>query len=113
MKRSKHTYTKNVEAVVAYQNFDQKIEKASTSNSVPFKERSVSGKLNLLGREAYFEEYFNGVKVENQVFPKIGEFDNPSETVSFKMGYERGIFLVEQGIVPDKYKQDGEIKKHR
>lgn len=106
-------YTRNVESVVAYQGFDEKIKKASTSNSVPFKERSVSGKLNLLGREAYFEEYFNGIKVENQVFPKIGEFDNPEKTISFQTGYERGKFLVEQGIVPDKYKQDGETKKHR
>lgn len=71
----------------------------------PHNESNYASKLNMLGREAYFIEYFDGIKLEDQTIEKVGPFEDPRKTVNFSKGYQRGAFLVEQGIVPEKYQE--------
>ena len=90
----------NVDKINQEKKFDEEIRKASI---VPADEKAYGSMLNEAGRKAYFEEYFNGVKVENQEIGAIGPFADPRTTVSFKTGYQRGEFLVKFGVVPEKY----------
>ena len=80
---------------------------------IPKEELTYGVQLNKMGRNASFEEYFNGVKLENQIFPKVGPFEDPTKTISFSEGYKRGIFLIEKGIITEeKFKNEKETKKH-
>lgn len=79
--------------------------------SIPSSEKEYGSKLNILGREAFFDEYFGNVKLENQIFAPVGEYLDPRLTVSFKKGYERGKVLAENGFVPDRYKTDKKMHK--
>lgn len=89
-----------VEEIEREKRREEELRKASI---VPADEKAFGSMLNEAGRKAYFEEYFNGVKVENQEIGAIGPFADPRKTVSFKTGYQRGEFLVKVGIVPEKY----------
>ena len=104
---------RNVRRVEGDRHFDEVIKKASSVPKTPAKEKPYASELNNLGRKAYFDEYFYEIKLEDQVFPKVGEFENPSETYSFKQGYQRGEFLVNNGIVPEEYQNINNSKKHR
>lgn len=100
----------NVNKIEQDRKFDEEIRKAS---EVPSDEKTWGSMLNEAGRKAYFEEYFNGVKVENQEIGSIGPFANPRTTVSFKNGYARGEFLVKVGIVPSQYQTEENNSKTR
>ncbi len=90
--------------------FNKEIKNASV---IPTEEKPYGSMLNEAGRKAYFEEYFNGVKVENQEIGSIGPFTDPRTTFSFKTGYKRGEFLVKVGIVPEKYTVEENNNKTR
>lgn len=98
----------NVKEIEKDRRFDEEIRKAS---EIPADEKAWGSMLNEAGRKAYFEEYFNGVKVENQEIGAIGPFADPRTTVSFKNGYQRGEFLVRVGIVPGEYTNTENNKK--
>ena len=66
----------------------------------------------MAGRKAYFEEYFNGIKLENQIIPAIRPITDPRTAYNFKEGYKRGKFLVEKGVVPEEY-QTNTKQNHR
>lgn len=82
--------------------FDEQIRKVSERQISPA-EITYGRVLNEAGRNAYFEEYFNGVKLENQIIEPIGPFADPRITKAFQKGYERGPILVDIGAIPEKY----------
>ena len=92
--------------------FDEEIRRISERQTSPA-ERIHGRKLNEAGRNAYFEEYFNGVKLENQIIEPIGPFDDPRTTKSFQIGYERGPLLINMGLIPEKYQTIQNNKKAR
>lgn len=98
--KSRQSY--NVREVEKAMRIKEQIERYSISQ-IPASERMFGKELNNAGRKAYFDEYFNGVKVENQEISPIGPFVDPRTTVSFKNGYQRGDFLVKSGIIPEEY----------
>lgn len=100
---------RNSRFVVYDQNFKKDIKKAHELNTAP-KENQFASELHMAGRNAYFKEYFHGIKPENQEFPQIGPFENIRETTHFKEGYHRGMFLVSAGIIPTEYQN---VEKHR
>ncbi len=85
-----------VEATMRNMQFSQKIKEKSikAQKRISLAEKPYSRELTELGKKSYFEEYFNGVKLENQILPKVGSFENPRETQSFKNGYLRGSEIV-------------------
>lgn len=96
--------------------FEERLEKLGEENA-KYVQGERTGKngaiLNMMGRKAYFEEYFNGIKLENQIFEKLPGLDvDPKETYSFKLGYLRGEELVKIGNIPPEY-QDGPGGKGR
>lgn len=80
-------------------------------NKGPRSEFAYARELFELGKKVYFEEYFNDIKLENQIITPIGPFEHPEETFNFKKGYERGAFLVEKNIVPEEYKNNNKFTK--
>lgn len=100
----------NVNEIAKAKKFDEEIRKASM---VPADEKAWGSMLNEAGRKAYFEEYFNGVKVANQEIGSVGPFADPRTTVSFKNGYARGEFLVKVGVVPSQYQTEENNSKTR
>jgi len=112
--KSRHTI-KTTEGLNRQIRFDDKIKKATEKQQkdVPHKERQYGSELNMKGREAYFREYFEGVKLENQILEPIGPFTDIRETLSFRQGYQKGAFLVEQGIIPEEYKNIENNNLHR
>ena len=99
-----------IREIEAEERFKRDIESAS---KIPADEKEYGSKLNEAGRKAYFEEYFNGIKVENQEIGSIGPFADPRTTVSFKEGYARGEFLVKVGVVPSQYQTEENDNKTR
>lgn len=103
--------SKNVMAILSQRDFDTYIEKKSTMGT-PLREKPYASKLNIMGRKAYFDEYFYEIKLEDQDIPQImGPDVDVRETLSFKQGYDRGKFLVEHDNVPEEYKNLN--NKHR
>ena len=100
----------NIREIEKAERFNEEIKKASV---IPADEKAWGSMLNEAGRKAYFEEYFNGVEVENQEIGAIGPFQDPRTTVSFKTGYQRGEFLVRVGIVPGEYQSAENNNKTR
>ena len=90
----------NVSMVVDDQKHEKRL-KDLAKNVIPKEELPYGSKLNMMGRQAYFEEYFSGVKLENQVFPKVGPFIDPTKTKSFNEGYIRGEVLVRTGVMTE------------
>lgn len=107
--------TYNVLNVITDSRYEERLNKftAQKAKFAPTEERLYGTKLNMMGRNAYFEEYFFGVKLENQVFPKVGDFDDPTKTVSFKLGYERAEVLVRTGIITEELYLQEKNSKHR
>lgn len=54
----------------------------------PRDERPYARTLNMMGRNAYLKEYFEGVLLENQTFPKIGDIEDVRKTKNFVNGYK-------------------------
>ena len=102
--------SRNVERVRRYIEDDARLRKES---EIPAAERLFGQKLNEAGKNAFFEEYFNGIKLENQEIASIGPFADPRTTKSFKTGYQRGPVLVNAGLVPEKYQNIEDNKKTR
>ena len=102
--------TRNVTHVGYDLRKDKELKKAA---EIPASERLFGQKLNEAGKKAYFEEYFNGIKLENQEIASIGPFADPRTTTSFQTGYQRGSFLVNAGIIPEKYQNMEDNKKTR
>lgn len=105
-----------VEATAIGMNYDAK-RRQEVANRTPANERTYSKRLMEMGRKSYFEEYFNGIKVENQVFAKVGPFEDPKETKSFKMGYKRGSELITAAakikdirLIPEEYQNMAQHK---
>lgn len=89
--------------IVAYEEtFQRKVEQTTRNKTLTHEEKGYSGELNLRGKKAYFESYFNGTELQDQVIPEVGPFADPRTTGSFILGYQRGKMLVEQGF---NYKQ--------
>ena len=85
------------------QRFKQNIEKQSKNNMMRQEEKGCSAELNIRGRKAFFEEYFDNIKLEDQIIPSVGPIEDPRITESFKNGYQRGKLLVKNGFDNDKY----------
>lgn len=109
---SKRPIKKNINNVTSDIDFAKKIAIESLKERTPYREKAYASLLNNLGRKAYFDEWFYGIKPENQVYEKLEGIENIIETICFKRGYERGRFLVEQGIIPPEY-QEVQNKLHR
>lgn len=71
--------------------------------SVPNIEKGYSGELAVLGKLAYFMEYFDGEKLEEQDIKIIIPLENPCELPSYKEGYSRAVALVRQGFTKSNY----------
>lgn len=75
-------------------------------------EKAFASMINTAGRKAYFDEYFYGIALEDQVLEIIPGIDDVKNTKTFKEGYQRGAFLVSVGNVPEEY-QNINNNKHR
>lgn len=78
-----------------------------------------SSTLKELGKVSAFKEEFEGVKLENQIFPQIPTVDNIIENEYFIEGRKFGFTLIANGFDTDKYnaytksKEDKKTSKHR
>ena len=106
-----------IEATMRNIKFSEKIKQKSirAQSRIPLAEKPYSRDLNEMGKKSYFEEYFNGVKLENQILPKVGPFENPRETQSFKKGYVRGSEIVATSeklnninLIPVEYREEAQ-----
>lgn len=103
--------SKNVADIEQERRFEEKLAKQARRNlSGP--ERTFASEINMMGRIAYFDEYFYGIPVENQNLKEIPGIPNITETYSFKQGYQRGSELVKAGNVPEEY-QNIDSSRHR
>lgn len=103
--------SKNMDYLVKDKIFEKKLENiAKRSLSGP--EKEYASKINGMGRKAYFDEYFYGIPLEDQVLEIIPGIDDVKNTKTFKEGYQRGAFLVSVGNVPEEY-QNINNNKHR
>lgn len=110
----------NIKDVIRANNFEKSLEyKANRpSQKIPNNEQKYGKELYELGKDSYFQEYFFDIKIENQCFPQIGTFDNPTITWHFQKGYQRGKELVSFNIpemIPEKYRESIKEKnvKHK
>lgn len=116
----------NVKDAIRANNFEKSLEyKANRpSQKIPNNEQKYGKELYELGKDSYFQEYFFDIKVENQSFPQIGTFDNPTITWHFQKGYQRGKEIIgfsSPEMIPEKYHDTKEYqelfeksnKKHR
>ena len=95
--------------------FEENIKRMAAKPKTPAAEVPYSSDLTEMGKRAYFEEYYNGIKLENQIFPKVGKFDDPRETECFKRGYSRGSEMVSTverlnntNIIPVEYREEAQ-----
>ena len=88
----------------------------------PAEERLYAHDLFEMGKSTYFDEYYFGIKLENQVFDneKFKKFADPTQTFNFKNGYNRGKEIVESvektgitEILPKKYQEIATQRKTR
>ena len=106
-KTSKHVnYIRNSNA------FNARLE-GQAKNNLSGAERASAGKINMMGRKAYFDEYFYCIPLDNQELEQIPGIEDVRMTRSFQQGYNRGKFLVEQGIIPPEYQNIDNNNKHR
>lgn len=103
--------SKNVASIAQDRRREEALAKQARRNlSGP--ERTFASEINMMGRKAYFDEYFYNIPVENQNLKEIPGIPNVTETFSFKQGYQRGSELVRLGNVPEEY-QNINSNKHR
>lgn len=84
----------NVRDVAGDMKFEDDLKKKASLPKTPTLEKPYSRDLNEMGKKSYFEEYYNGIKLANQILPKVGPFEDPRETTCFKRGYIRGSEMV-------------------
>lgn len=106
----------NTRDVIRAHNFEKSLEyKANkTSNRAPLSEKEYGKELYELGKDSYFQEYFFDIKIENQCFPQIGTFDNPTITWHFQKGYQRGKEIIgfsSPEMIPEKYHDTKEYQE--
>ena len=103
--------SKNIDCIVRDKRFERDLESAAKRN-LSGAEKANASKINNMGRKAYFDEYFNGISLDNQILEKIPGIDDVRTTKTFKEGYQRGAFLVSVDNVPEEY-QNIKSSKHR
>ena len=113
MSKPKKTLSTHVYYAARGENFDKYIKKESIKPKTPNAEKPYASTLNKMGRNAYYKEYFEEIKLENQILPAVGPFDDPSETFCFKQGYKRGEELLNAGVIPEEYKNIEKSNLHR
>lgn len=64
-------------------------------------EKGCCGELNTLGKIAYFIEAFYGIKLEDEDIKEALPVENPTQTRSYKNGYNMGKILVENGFTKE------------
>jgi len=95
----------NSKALEAEEYTRKKLEKLS-------KEKN-SSTLKELGKISAFKEEFEGIKLENQVFPQIPTIDNIVENEYFIEGRKFGYTLITNGFNEENYNSYITAKKHR
>lgn len=106
----------NIKDVIRANNFEKSLEyKANRpSQKIPNNEQKYGKELYELGKDSYFQEYFFDIKIENQCFPQIGTFDNPTITWHFQKGYQRGKEIIDFSspeMIPEKYHDTKEYQE--
>ena len=106
----------NIKDVIRANNFEKSLEyKANRpSQKIPNNEQKYGKELYELGKDSYFQEYFFDIKIENQCFPQIGTFDNPTITWHFQKGYQRGKEIIgfsSPEMIPEKYHDTKEYQE--
>ena len=106
----------NIKDVIRANNFEKSLEyKANRpSQKIPNNEQKYGKELYELGKDSYFQEYFFDIKIENQCFPQIGTFDNPTITWHFQKGYQRGKEIIDFNspeMIPEKYHDTKEYQE--
>ena len=106
----------NIKDVMSANNFEKSLEyKANRpSQKIPNNEQKYGKELYELGKDSYFQEYFFDIKIENQCFPQIGTFDNPTITWHFQKGYQRGKEIIgfsSPEMIPEKYHDTKEYQE--
>ena len=82
-------------------------------------DKKFSNELKELGKVSAFKEEFEGIKLENQVFPQIPTIENITENQFFNEGRKFGYALIAGGFDLEKYnaytkaREEKETKKHR
>lgn len=77
-------------------------------------DKKFSNELKELGKVSTFKEEFEGIKLENQVFPQIPTIENITENEYFIEGRKFGYALIAGGFDAEKYNAYIEnTKKHR
>lgn len=104
--------SKHVNYIRKSKAFNARLEEQAKSN-LSGAERAFAGEIHMMGRKAYFDEYFYGIPLDNQELKQIQGIEDVRETKSFKEGYARGAFLASVGNVPEEYKNIDNNNKHR
>lgn len=68
-------------------------------------ERHCGSQLHNEGRKALFRVMIEQKRFEEQELPQISEFENIIETYHFNEGVKRGVFLFENEIIPEEFKE--------
>ena len=97
--------TPNVHKIVMSDSLNKRLEENVKIKSLRFQEKGYSSELQLRGRKSYFEEFFDGISLENQDLPVVGPFQNIRETESFQGGRQRAFFLVNNGFTLEQYQK--------
>lgn len=104
---------KSIGDIIYYEKSQEERLKRQAERNLSGPERNAAGKLNMMGRKAYFDEYYYNIALENQVFEQIPGIEDVTSTKSFQNGYQRGAFLVSVGNVPEEYQNINNSNKHR
>lgn len=113
--RNTKKYINHVGATIEQNNFERSIAYNSQRKKIPTKEKPFGRELYERGRKAYYDEYFYGIDLENQIIERVGTFDNPINTISFQKGYESGKTIIschDEKMLPEEY-QISNRKKHK
>ena len=109
----------NINNIAGSMEKEEQLKKVAERKKDAITKSEIDGygrKIYELGKKAYFDEYFYGIKLENQIIPQIGEINNPKETNSFKKGYEAGERAVKFNIteaIPKEYLEANNSVKKR
>lgn len=95
--------TNNIYKIVMNNSYEKKLQESEKLHRRTLEEKGYSSELNLRGRKSFFEEYFDGIKLDEQILPKVGIFENIAETESFQTGRQRAMFLIRNGFTLEEY----------
>ena len=102
--------THNSKHVAIRQYYDKRLREYDSKNTAR-NEKEYAPQLHMAGREAFYKEYFEDIKLENQELAIIGPFVDIRKTEHFVEGYNRGKFLIEHDIIPAEYQELHNNKK--